>query len=180
VDESAAEFVSLAKLAGIADSEFRAPDLAGTEEGWRAWKVNVEPPPFGTCPKLFSATRSSFFWAPRQKARAECKRCKEIPGQSCSCGFYSAKTLTHLREMGYQRYQVGAPVCTVVGRLACWGKVIEGTQGWRSEFAYPVRLYVPFEAWKLGSPLAEGYGVPVRLLNLLDPKSMPPDEDLLG
>ena len=162
------------KLAGLTKEDFRAPDLIGTVEGWRAWKVNREPPPFGNCPKLYSAS-AHFYWAPKQRARAECTRgnSEHVPGEQCSCGFYSAKTLGHLREMGYHTYNQESGQITVVGRLACWGKVIEGSQGWRAEFAYPVTLYVPFEAFRLGKPLKEGYGVPVKLLNLLDPTKFP-------
>jgi hypothetical protein len=162
------------KLVGLIDHDFRAPDMIGTVEGWRAWHVLREPPPFGNAPKLESASWA-FYWTPRVKARAECERCTDVPGETHSCGFYSAKTLDHLREMGYQRYdEEGERVC-VVGRLANWGKVIEGTQGWRAEYAYPAMLYVPFEAWKLAMPLSRAYGVPVRLLNLLDPTKQPDD-----
>ena len=161
------------KLVGLSDEDFRAPDLIGTVEGWRAWNVNPTPPPFGNPPKLFSATWD-YYWSPRIKARADCHKRggqDHVPGEGCTCGFYSAKTLTHLRSMGYHVYDEGS--MTVVGRLANWGKVIEGNQGWRSEFAYPVKLYVPFEGWRLAKPLSKAYGVPVELLNLLDPTKQP-------
>lgn len=162
-------------LAGLKDDEFRAPDVIGTVEGWRAWTVDINPPPFGNCPKLHSATYA-YFWAPRIKARAKCEAgCADVPGEDCTCGFYAAKTLDHLRQMGYSKYVENTETVTVVGELRMWGKVIEGTQGWRSEFAYPRRLFVPFEAWRLGKPLREGYGVPVSLLNLLDPEKHPDD-----
>jgi hypothetical protein len=57
----------------------------------------------------------------------------------------------------------------VLGQVANWGKVIEGTQGWRAELAYPVKLWVPFEAWKIAQALEAGYGVPVGLKNYLKP-----------
>jgi hypothetical protein len=58
---------------------------------------------------------------------------------------------------------------TIVGRLAMWGKVVEGSQGWRAEYAYPEMLYVPFEVARLiAMPAADTYGVPVTLLNVLD------------
>jgi hypothetical protein len=163
------------KVTGFADEDFRAPDLIGTVEGWRAWRLAIEVPPFGNCPKLNSAS-FGYYWAPRQRARAECRvDPAHVPGEQCSCGFYAAKTLKHLRSMGYHAYAEGSPYITCVGRLAMWGKVIEGSQGWRGEYAYPVTLYLPFEGWKLGKPLREGYGVPVRLLNILDPTKSPND-----
>jgi hypothetical protein len=51
--------------------------------------------------------------------------------------------------------------------------VIEGSQGWRAEYAYPTALYVPFETFSVAKPLQEAYGVPVKLLNLLDPDAKP-------
>jgi hypothetical protein len=160
------------KLKGLSDTEFKAPDQVGIAEGWRAWKVAMEPPPFGTAPKLYSATWD-YYWAPRVKARAHCDICDDVPGETHTCGFYSAKSLEHLRSMGYQEYDPSTGMVCVVGHLACWGKVIEGSQGWRAEYAYPMTLYIPFEAHRLGKPLANAYGVPVKLLNLLDKKAKP-------
>jgi hypothetical protein len=169
--------VDPSKLAGLVDHDFRAPDMIGTVEGWRAWNVLRQPPLYGNPPRLESASWA-FYWTPRVKARAVCsKGCADehVPGESCTCGFYSAKTLDDLREMSYPNYdEEGERVC-VVGCLANWGKVIEGTQGWRAEYAYPSMIYVPFEAWKLADPISRAYGVPVRLLNLLDPTAQPGD-----
>lgn len=164
--------IDLANLAGLTDKEFRAPDLIGTVEGWRCWYLPEKTPSFGAAPKLMSVTHN-YVWPPRVKARSECRRHPDhVPGEDCTCGFYAAKTLDHLRSMGYVSCPSIGSV-TVVGQLAMWGKVIEGTQGWRGEFAYPVKLYVPFEAWRLGRPLTKAYGVPVRVLNLLDPSKQP-------
>jgi hypothetical protein len=63
---------------------------------------------------------------------------------------------------------------TIVGRVANWGKVVPGTQGWRAEYAYPEMLYVPFEVARyLARPVSDTYGVPVTLMNLLDPDAKP-------
>jgi hypothetical protein len=167
-----------AKMSSASDSTFEAPteevlQVPGTVEGWRAWRVDSEPPPFGLPPKLYSASWS-FFWKPRTLSRAECSRDPDhVPGETCSCGFYSAKTLRHLQSMGYSNYTPGAPTITVVGRLANWGKVVEGSQGWRAEKAYPVQFYLPFEAHRLAKPIADAYGVPVKLMNLLDHGAKP-------
>jgi hypothetical protein len=172
--------IDFTKLSGLIDAGFTAPDVIGTVEGWRAWRVKLEAPRFGTVPKLMSASMN-YWWTPRVKARAECKRCNDpdpashnhIPGTSCTCGFYSAKTLDHLRSMGYHSYHEHGSDTSVVGQLANWGRVIEGSQGWRAEFAYPAVMFVPFEAWRLRQPLMRAYGVPVKLLNLLDPTKYP-------
>jgi hypothetical protein len=167
---------SAAKMQHADNPDFKAPPepTPGTmAEGWRCWKVDLELPPFGLPPKLNSVTHS-FFWTPKKLARAECRRDdSHVPGEACRCGFYSAKTLRHLQGMGYIAYNPDHGVVTIVGRVANWGKVIEGSQGWRAEKSYPVQLFVPFEAYKLAKPLADTYGVPVKLMNLLDRGATP-------
>jgi hypothetical protein len=152
------------------EAHLDAPDVFGVVEGWRTWKVTE--PSFGVAPKLYSVTDSRYFWVPRQRAEAACDRfCGETPGQLCSCGFYSARTLEHLLTMRYHFYTGRGGSWGVVGRVANWGGVVPGDQGWRAQYSYPVVLYVPFEAArKLGPALSETYGVPVKMLNVLKPR----------
>jgi hypothetical protein len=159
----------------------RAPDELGTVTGWRAWRVDRKPNAKGEV-LLYSASYD-YSWVPFEKARASCDRCRDTdprsksctPGEGCSCGFYSARSLDHLRSMGYHWYNAEMDGgVTIVGRVANWGKVIPGTQGWRAEYAYPEVLFVPFEvARSIAQPVASTYGVPVRLMNLLDPDAKP-------
>jgi hypothetical protein len=155
----------------LPDSDFRVPDEIGTVTGWRAWGVPAELPKFGVAPKLYSVTYGEHYWTPRKIGVAACERgCMEVPDERCSCGFYSAKTLPHLLGMSYHRYDAEAKgMFHVVGKVANWGKIVEGTQGWRSEKAYPVALFIPFEAHRLARPLSAAYGIPVRLKNILNP-----------
>lgn len=152
-------------------NDVKMPDVVGVVEGWRTWKVAA--PAYGMPPKLYSVTHGGYYWLPRQRAQAECPKCERagltIPTQSCTCGFYTAATFEHLMSMPYHFYNSEAgDYWSVVGVVANWGKVIPGTQGWRSQFAYPARLYVPFEAARLiAKPLKDTYGVPVKLLNTL-------------
>jgi len=153
----------------VVDPNFQAPDLSQAVEGWRAWQVPAKLPRFGVPPKLWSVSHR-YYWVPRQESVAECGRCKDMPGESHTCGFYSAKHLEHLQSMGYHQYDSERTgVFIVIGQVANWGKVIEGSQGWRSQKSYPVRLWVPFEAHHLAVPLSEAYGVPVGLKNFLKP-----------
>jgi hypothetical protein len=54
-----------------------------------------------------------------------------------------------------------------IGEVALVGKVIRGTQGWRAERARPLRLWVPYEHWRLVRKLAQTYRVPVGLTDTL-------------
>jgi hypothetical protein len=156
----------------------RSPDELGTVTGWRAWNVNRAPDEDGKL--LLESVTYGYAWVPFEKARASCERCQSTdprkpdctPGDHCSCGFYAAKSLNHLRKMGYHSYSPEGVQVTIVGRLAMWGKVVEGSQGWRAEYAYPEMLYVPFEVARLiARPASDTYGVPVTLLNVLDPEA---------
>jgi len=154
----------------LPDPNFKVPDLIEAVEGWRVWRVSAEVPRFGTMPKLYSATHRGYYWTPRKVSLAECGKCKEnVPGEHCTCGFYSAKHFEHLMSMSYHWYDMEAGEVMVLGQIANWGKVIEGTQGWRAAKAYPVQLWVPFEAWTLAEPIEQAYGVPVGIRNFLKP-----------
>lgn len=155
--------------------EFSAPDSADVVYGWRSWGVRKATTKAGLT-VLQSITHREAFWQPRATMEAVCPRSTgrangvarkghEVPDSHCSCGLYSAKNRKHLMTMGYHRY--GGDLFHVIGRVALWGKVIEGSQGWRSQFGYPAELYLPFEAWHLAEQLEDAYGVPVALSNFL-------------
>lgn len=157
------------------DSGFEAPDLIGTVEGWRTWQVDPAPRVYGLPPRLGSVWHKSYEWKPRRMNTAECSKCgNDVPGENCQCGFYSAKTLAHLQSMRYIGEISTDGFCPVVGQLANWGHVVEGSQGWRSQHAYPVTFYLPFEFWRLAKSLSDGWGVPVKLMNVL-PKTTTED-----
>src|SRR5947209_11993299 len=90
---------------------FEVPDIEGTVEGWRAWTVYKKLPPFGVDPKMHSVVWN-YTWYPQQVAEAECGVHGHKSGQHdgpaadarCSCGFYTAKSLRHLMQMGYHGY----------------------------------------------------------------------------
>jgi hypothetical protein len=136
--------------------------------GWRAWGVpkTLED---GELPLLRSVTFSTYYWTPREPMRAVCNsgHAHKPPSLDCGCGLYSAKDRKHLLGMSYHNYDPDEGHFTVIGRVALWGNVVEGTQGWIAEYGYPQELFLPYEAWHLFKPLEEAYGVPVRLDNIL-------------
>jgi hypothetical protein len=172
MEQTGAQLDGSEPMAAVELDEFRTPDVIGTMLGWRAWKVPLKPDHLGQV-ILKSVTHGDTIWTPRQVMGAVCNKAaakKEghIPGETCSCGLYAAKTLPHLQSMGYHRYDPERAGCwRVAGEVELWGKVIEGTQGWRAEFGYPKVLYVPFEANHLADALSRTYGVPVKFKNLL-------------
>jgi preprotein translocase subunit YajC len=75
----------------------------------------------------------------------------ELPSFSCTCGVYAARTMEHLRQCGYKRFDVH-------GEVYLWGTVVEHERGWRAQFAYPKTLFlatnaIPFSLSEINSRL---------------------------
>ena len=137
----------------------QAPDYAEVVVGWRAWIV-------GPGPVLLSMNGTP--WEPGEKLSAECGKSHDVPDESCSCGIYSAGSCSTLSAMTYGDYNLKRSDVRVVGEVSLWGGVIPAEWGYRAQLAYPKRLFVPYEGWRLAKPLRERYGVPVKLANIYE------------
>jgi hypothetical protein len=126
------------------------PDLAEPLEAWRVWRV-------GMCDgrvvlkSLFSGT----VWEPTVPLAAVCSSVRRsrwrpwrvrahdhaAPALGCRCGIYGVQSVSAARQ-----YIDCAPFPyrddRVIGRVALWGDVVEGTLGWRGSYAYPLDLYL--------------------------------------
>jgi len=73
------------------------------------------------------------------------------PHWKCTCGIYADKLSDRMKA----EHQV-------FGMIAIWGTVLEWTEGYRAEFAYPTLIVVPddFPDYKIG-PLKKGYETPL-------------------
>ena len=155
--------------------EVQVPDYTEVMVGWRAWGVDPEDP---DC-LLHSVTQKTQAWTPRAPMEAKCLRRgrgkgktgggHEVPDWDCSCGLYSAKSLPHLLSMGYHQYDAERRgMWHVVGSVNLWGKIVEGSQGWRAQNRLPedaVRALTRPGGSIEG--LHDQYGVEVKLLNFL-------------
>ena len=119
-----------------------APDYAAPIVGWRVWRVVRERDTL----RLLSAVYDEV-WEPRREAVGECLAARAVaphvaPDESCSCGIYAVRDVSNAA-----RYLVGrndpAVVHRVIGLVALWGVVVEGSDGWRASRAYPLSLWVP-------------------------------------
>lgn len=169
----------------LAEEDLKIPDSIEMEIGWRAWAVNPDFDP-ARGPVLRSATRKEAFWTPGVPMIARCPFGKgrangkvpkgehEVPGEKCKCGLYAAKTHAHMIRQSYRRYNAEKDGWfKVIGKVKQWGKVIEGTQGWRAQRAYPQVIYMPFEAFAvLGKAVGEAYKVPVYPKNILNSEEL--------
>lgn len=112
----------------------RVPDLISPIIAWRVWQWDAA--------GLKSLNGET--WLPRKRLQARCRdnatcRFHEAPQFTCTCGIYASKILDHLRRT--RSWQHGG----VHGQVSLWGSVVEHEQGFRAEFGYPQRLYLPFD-----------------------------------
>lgn len=100
--------------------------------GWRYWQVA----PSG---RLRSVTQRRIEWQPGRPMKAICVIAgHRAPDERCDCGVHGSTTFEALRQHGLCL----APEALVVGEVALWGRVIGDHEGWRGEYAEPVRLSV--------------------------------------
>lgn len=83
----------------------------------------------------------------------------QVPAMRCSCGIYATNNLEEAVNYG-----------EILGRVAMWGHVIEHSNGYRAQFAYPQSLYVPDQLVETMKPLLADYGVPVLGLSVIRPR----------
>jgi hypothetical protein len=137
------------------------PDYTEVMIGWRAWRTKERDG------KIFlhSVTKANHSWPHRKPLIATClttlraRRVHPHPVPSvdyCTCGIYSTKTRAHLMSMSYPEQG------QVIGEVSLWGRIVEGTHGWRAQFAYPRTLYVNYPSDNVVR-LNEAYGVPVKV-----------------
>ena len=99
--------------------------------GWRAWCLRADG-------RLQSVLYDNV-WEPGRPLVAACPHGHAAPSLECACGIYAAR-----RPEDALVYLTGRDKASVVGRLlgrvALWGLVVEGEQGWRAQHAYPFGL----------------------------------------
>jgi len=108
--------------------------------GKRSWKLGVD----GATgePRLMSA--GTTIWTPGRTVVAVCALgCKEVPNIKCpdhnGCGFYAYKDtrearMTQSTAFGFR------PVPGTWGEVILFGDVLEGTFGYRAQYAVPYRI----------------------------------------
>jgi hypothetical protein len=110
-------------------------------------------------------------WAPWRKPSND----HLAPELECRCGIYGLRSAAAARSY-LERPPLLCRDDRVIGRVALWGSVVEGSCGWRASHAYPMELFVPMAAAAHGlrrrgymdeiQLALEEYRVPVDLVAL--------------
>lgn len=153
-------------------TDVRIPDSPVPVTGYRIWGVVST----ADGPRLQS-TAAGFLtgmpvWSPFARAEAAClarRDCGAAPDPAHGCGIHAFR---HLDDALRWARAIGRHRDVVVGEIGCWGRVVESARGWRAQFAYPSRLYLPPDGRSSGARrrgwfvpaaivarLASGYGV---------------------
>jgi hypothetical protein len=129
-----------------------APDLPHPVLAWRTWRVGRR----AQRRSELIAPLAGVLWPPKQPMVASCgSRSHSPPGDGCGCGLYAAADPGTL--------DWGPSELEVLGVVALWGRIVEGTRGWRASHAYPHLLVTgPGIPGEQRAALARRYGVPVH------------------
>jgi hypothetical protein len=143
-----------ASLALVEPDADRAPDFPAPVEGWRVWRVGMLQARV-VLKSLFVGT----IWEPTVPLAADCTQGHRShwrpwriepndhpsPELDCRCGIYAVRSVAIARSY-LERPDLLLRDERVIGRVALWGTVVEGTHGWRASRAYPLELFVPAPA----------------------------------
>lgn len=141
------------------------PDVVGSPVlGWRVWILDEE---LG-----LGSIMKSVWWPYRKPFRATCISPHKHPvftahespllGSKCPCGIYAVKTLSDAN--GYIANFTNVGISRAVGLVSLWGKIVEGTEGWRAQFAYPKHVWVLKNVIRVGVNLwSSALGGPQRI-----------------
>ncbi|HEX4678151.1 MAG TPA: hypothetical protein VH210_02945 [Gaiellaceae bacterium] len=152
------------------DRNTKAPDFPMPVVGWRTWLAS---PRGSSCALRSPFQRATWPMYEPLEARCTIPRIRwprrpphHAPQFTCECGIYAAVWRSFAPQFGLGIACNGLPV---LGEVALWGDVVEAERGWRGQYAYPARLFVPMidrkedQAFDIAEGL-RGYGVEVTVV----------------
>lgn len=114
--------------------------------GWRMWDIVPE-----SMPRLQSLSNAKgTAWEPMVPQIGTCnaKDPSEITDHVCPswehrCGVHAVKELLQVKKWGAPSVGNGSQYVRLIGEIDLWGRVLEYSEGFRAEWGYPKKLYVP-------------------------------------
>jgi hypothetical protein len=110
--------------------------------GWRVWRLGTyEPRAPHRAQEIF--LRSCVFgdyWPASEPIRARCRQ-HAHPVLTCECGIYAVASREQAVEWAYWALE-HVPNPFVIGEVQLWGRVLQYTEGYRAEYAYPLGIRI--------------------------------------
>ncbi len=156
------------------EPEYRVPDYIGILTGWRAWRIGDSGGGW-----VLRGLFADVEWPPREEMRATCYEQLRLsplgmsvhtaPGVGCTCGIHALKR-TNDFAFRERLFYTSLEEVVAFGHVSLWGRVIEGSRGFRVEIAYPRDLIIVSRTARtvrrceiLARELAKAYGVDVSV-----------------
>jgi hypothetical protein len=85
----------------------------------------------------------------------------------CSCGIYAVKTFEELRGNHYnwEKLPLDEDGVWVVAEIKLWGQIRRGLIGYRAQYAYPQKVYVPAHKLTLARTIKQRYGCAIGVID---------------
>lgn len=138
-----------------------SPDFIEPFKAWKGLRADSEG-------RLFSPMTTTP-WPEGEALVATCERKRHTPPvTSCGCGIYAVKTFEDLHDAGYNwsYWSISDDEKVwVIAKVKLWGRIRPGRIGYRAQFAYPEKVYVPGSKLPLGVLIKRRYGVSVGIID---------------
>ncbi len=151
-----------------------SPDFVTPFTGWKGLHAN-------RTGQLFSPQERGEYsdWPAGAPFEAQCAANPEhtSPVKGCSCGIYAVTSFEELLKVGYNwslsyRSEERGECVGVVAEVKLWGRIRRDQIGFRAEFAYPQKVYVPATNLPLGRVVRERYGCGLGVIDRFTGKRM--------
>lgn len=116
--------------------------------GWRMWDLSPDPP--WRLRSLHNLRTKDKGWPPMEPMIGTCNGAdpSEILDHKCPswehrCGVHAVKDIPQLKRWGNPTVGPISTYVRVIGDIEMWGRVLEYAEGFRAEWAYPSKLYLP-------------------------------------
>jgi hypothetical protein len=114
--------------------------------GWRMWDILPD-----SMPRLQSLSNAKgVAWEPMVPQIGTCnsRDPSEITDHSCPswehrCGVHAVKELPQVKKWGAPCVGRTSKYVRIIGEIDLWGRVLEYSEGFRAEWGYPKKMYVP-------------------------------------
>jgi hypothetical protein len=130
----------------------KTPDYFEPFKGWKGLKAESD-----------GSLRSPMGdeWPAGRPFQAQCNRSEEHvpPADRCSCGIYAVTSFEELKRNSYNWQKPGDLDWNtwVIAEVNLWGAIRRGTIGFRAQYGYPRKIYVPANKLELGSAIRDRY-----------------------